>query len=299
MTILRKLLSQRGAMFGMDARVALIIASVLAATGGVTIMSKIERNRVEASERGLAILRDAIISYYETVDLDAMPPTIGDLFTSSVVEEGILATDPWGNAWEYNIVSDTTKSIEDVPVTIFYVVLHSSGKDVTDSSVAISSIAEYTSWVPGGDDIGIKFNTLEIEKKRVKAYVNLGKAVVNALNVYESSKYLEAEALCSPGGTNPSDPDCTSGGKVYTEYNYYLESNPQGAGSGGSAVYYTNVTASATAFTSADTTDMEALMTEIALPTAYATDPWGRVLNYESNATGRNEAPFSASVWYQ
>jgi hypothetical protein len=299
MTILRKLLNQKGAMFGMDARVALIIASVLAATGGVTVMSKIERNRVEAAERGVSILRDGVISYYETIDLDAMPPAIADLFSNSVIEEGILADDPWGNAWEYNVVSDTTKSIEDVPVTIFYVVIHSTGKDATDNSVGISSIAEYVAWAAGGDDIGIKFNTLEIEKKRVKAYVTMGKTVVNALNVYESSKYLEAEALCAPGGTNPADADCTNSGKVYSEYNYYPESNPQGNGGGGTAVYYNNVTGAATSFTSGNAGDMQALMTEIALPTAYAIDPWGRPLNYESNATGRNEAPFSASVWYQ
>ena len=286
-------------MFGMDARVALIIASVLAATGGVTIMSKIERNRVEASDRGVAMLRDAVISYYETIDLDAMPPAIADLFSNSVIEEGILSNDPWGNTWEYNVVSDVTKRIDDVPVTIFYVVIHSSGKDATDNSVAISSIAEYTSWVAGGDDIGVKFNTLEIEKKRVNAYVSMGKTVVNALNVYESSKYLEAEALCSQGGTNPADADCTNGGKIYSEYNYYPESNPQGNGSGAGAIYYTNVTSSATAFTSTNLVDMQALMTEVSLPTSYASDPWGRVLNYESNATGRDESPFSASVWYQ
>lgn len=297
MTILRKLLQgQKGAMFGMDARVALIIASVLAATGGVTVMSKIERNRVEASERGVSMLKDAIISYYETIDLDAMPPDIATLFSSGVIEEGILSVDPWGNSWEYNIVSDTSKSIEDVPVTIFYITIHSSGKDATDNSVAISNIAEYTSWTTGGDDIGLKFNTVEIEKKRVSAYQTMGKTVVNALNVYESSKYLEADNLCT---TTPADPDCTNSGKSYTQYNYYPESNPQGNGGGGSAVYYNNVTSTATAFTSANLVDMQALMTELDLPTSYASDPWGRVLNYESNATGRNESPFSASVWYQ
>ena len=293
MNILKKILNQKGAMFGMDARVALIIASVLAAVGGVTVMSKIERNRVEAAQRSVAMLRDAVISYYETIDKANMPVQISDLFSNNLIEEGILTSDPWGQSWVYNFVSDT-QNIDNVPVTIYYVTIHSKGKNASDNSVNIGSLADYTDWVTGGDDIGIKFNTIEIEKKRVTAYINMGKTVVDALNSYEASKYLEADALCSQGGTDPTNVNCTSGTTLYSEYNFYPESIPSNA----SPVYYNTVTGSTAAFTSGVQNEMEDLMTEINLPTSYAIDPWGRILNYQSNATSRNEAPFSASVWY-
>ena len=58
---------QRGAMFGMDARIALIVLSVLAATGGISMLSRLAQSKVDATERSLAAIREGILDYYKNV----------------------------------------------------------------------------------------------------------------------------------------------------------------------------------------------------------------------------------------
>ena len=281
--------NQKGAMFGMDARVALIIASVLAAAGGTTMMSKLERSRQEGAERGVAIITDALEDHYKSVGITTLSPDIATLFTTGFIEESTLQTDPWNNNWNYNVF---TKSLqfEDVPVTVNLAVVHSNGRDGVDDSVTVTTEAEWDAWVPAGDDIGLKFSTIEIEKKRVSDYRERGKLIIDKLQAYEAAQYIAADTDCTAA------PCINYNALSPQQFNYYPIEN----GDANSTFYDDAVTNGAgTIYISGNQASMEALMTAIGLPTAYALDPWGRILRYDPNVNNRTVPPFSASVWYQ
>lgn len=294
------LTSQRGAVFGMDARVALIIASIMAATGGITVLSRVERSKTDAAERGVDQLVNANMNYYRTTGITTVSPDIATLFTSGMMEETYLQQDPWGNNWNY-VIGSTPIEIEDVPVTMWYGTLHSNGKDGTDDSLAIASYADWQTWDVAGDDIGLKFSTITIEKDRVALYRKQGQEISDRLSAVESAWYLDADGACPGPGW------CTTGGKAYTNFNYYPISSVD---LNGSVQYFdgvctdTDITGTTSACTnttyiSGDQTSMEALMDLLNLPQAHATDPWNRVLRYNSNLTDREDPPFSAQVWYE
>jgi type II secretory pathway pseudopilin PulG len=285
------LANQRGAMFGIDARIALIIASVLAATTGVTVMSRLDSNKREASERGVLVLRDAIENYYRNVGVTSLPANIAALFTAGLVEDSTLQNDPWGGSWNYNTIS-VSKSVDGVPVTVNMAVVHSSGPDGVNDSVSISAENEYAAWVPANDDVGTKFSSVMIEKERVARYRHQGRQIVDKLEAQESGRFLTATNTCS---ATPADSICSHSGTSHTQYNYYPKSDLDS----GSAVYFDpDVTSTLQTYTSGDSSDMQQLMADIGLPSAFATDPWNRTLHYSSNATNRTSPPFTASICF-
>ncbi|MFT7144837.1 MAG: hypothetical protein ACI8QY_000894, partial [bacterium] len=231
--IFKKLRNQQGAMFGMDARIALIIASVLAATGGVTMMSKLERSRVEGAEIGVQIIKDALENHYKTKSFNKLSPDIRTLFEEGFIEETSLMKDPWDNEWRYNVLSRQVK-INDFTVTEYMATIHSAGKDGVDDSPTPTFPGEWNVWQYMNDDIGTKLSTFEIEKSRVVEYQGRAKLIVNKLEDYSSANYLEAETQC-PAATwcnnYPAD------GDKYTDFNFYPQSNSDNSG----ATYYDDI----------------------------------------------------------
>lgn len=278
-------------MFGMDARIALIVASVLAATGGVTVMSRLDSSKSDGTERGVSILRDALEAHYRTIGISTISADIATLFSNGLVADSNLQTDPWTNAWHYNRTS-SSETIEGIPVTIHMAVIHSSGKDGIDDSVTISNKTQYSAWAPAGDDIGIKFSTISVEKERVLEFREQAKLVVDKITAHESGRYLVANTTCT---ATPADASCSDSGKSYTQYNYYPKSSLDST----SAVYYDpDVSSEQQTYTAGNLADMQQLLTDIGLPTSMATDPWGRVMYFDSNITSREIPPFTASICY-
>lgn len=295
--IINPLKNQTGAMFGMDARIALIIASVLAATGGVTMMSKLERGRVEGAEIGLQIIKDALENHYKTKGFTSLAPDVRTLFETGFIEESTLIRDPWDNEWRYNILSRTVK-INDFEVTENLATIHSSGKDGVDDTAAPTFEAEWNIWQPLNDDIGIKYSTIEVEKSRVSEYQGRAKLIVNKLEDYSSANFIEAQAECPEAewcNNFPKD------GDKYTEFNFYPQSNTDNSG----ATYYDDVKTggSNTIYVSGDSLSMAELMKKLGLPEEFAFDPWKRVLKYDSNfiqdRPNPHKPPFSASIIYE
>lgn len=295
--IFQTLQNQKGAMFGMDARIALIIASVLAATGGVTMMSKLERGRVEGAEIGLQIIKDALENHYKAVGFTTLAPDIRTLFESGHIEETTLIRDPWDNEWRYNILSRRIK-INDFEVTENLATIHSAGKDGVDDSPAPTFDAEWNVWQPLNDDIGIKYSTIEVEKSRVSEYQGRAKLIVNKLEDYSASNFIEAQAECPEADWCNNYPES---GDKYTEFSFYPQSNTDNSG----ATYYDDVKTggSNTIYVSGDNLSMAELMKTLGLPKEFAYDPWRRVLKYDSNfiqdRPNPHKPPFSASIIYE
>lgn len=284
--------NQRGAMFGMDARIALIVASVLAATGGITIMSRLERNRVDAAERGAEILRAAVLEHYRTIGINQLPATLDEVFQASLVEDVTLKTDPWGSQWYYTRYSSNVE-LEGVPITIHYATIHSAGKDAANNSSIIATDLDYAEWQALNDDIGLKFSTRDIEVGRLEEYRATAQIIIDKLSNYESAAYLSAQAACD--GVEQASWCNGPNGVNYTQFNYYPQSDIDQTDG---ITYYDTVASGKSPYLSGDINDMEQLMIDIGLPVSYAKDPWNRVLFYHSNITERSAPPFTASICF-
>jgi hypothetical protein len=296
--------NQKGAMFGMDARIALIIASVLAATGSVTVMSKLERSRVEAAEIGTVFLTDAIESHYKAEGFTGSPtvPTrvakdLDELFIKGYITETSLIADPWGNEWRYAVLSRLI-SIEDIELTEHLVTIHSAGKDGVNDTPSPTIAGEWNEWRPLNNDLGTKFSTIEIGKARITEYQSRGRVIVDKLQAIEEANYLEAESLC------PDELWCKDIPEVkdkYTGFNFYPQSSLDTTGSPYFAEIFTG--GANNIYISGDEQSMKALMKELGLPHSYSKDPWGRVMQYDSNIVKERprptKPPFTASIWFE
>lgn len=288
----QKAKSQCGAMFGMDARVALIIASVLAATGGITVMSKLERDRTVGAERGLELLVNALENHYKTISINKLAGSLDELFQNGLLDDSTLVTDPWGNQWQYTFL-DRKIRISDVEVTVHYATIHSLGKNGLDETPTPFTPTDWDNWTALQDDIGIKYSTIQIENARVEEYRGRGKLIIDKLSAVEAGNYMAADALCS----STEAPEWCTKPKDYSMYNYLPPSNADNALSADD--YYALLSGNSQVYISGDPTSMEQLMSNIGLPRAFAKDPWGRTLFYNSNATFSQTPPFTGSVWYE
>ena len=205
-------------MFGMDARVALLIASVLAAAGGVTMMSKLERSRVEGSELGLQVIKDSVETHYKAEGINELAPSIQVLFDTGFLTEPNLLLDSWQNDWKYTVLRREI-SLGDFDVIENLLAIHSTGKDGVNDTPTPTSAAEWATWTASNDDIGTKYSTIEIEKARVSEYRGRAKLIIDKLEAFASSGYLDAQQQCEGGneGTNWCK-DQPETGDSYTDF---------------------------------------------------------------------------------
>ena len=317
---IKRLARQRGAMFSMDARIALVIASVLAGVVGTQVVQRIERSRVEAAEIGVQQLLDGLENYYKTVSLNSIPPGDPSTFDSGagnfksvIVDTGIvsqanLATDPWNRTWRFDKCT-ATATIEGVQTTVQYAVLYSDGPNLTAESgtgdflTNAACAANYGAWNVAGDDIGVKFNTFDIERERVSEMKRKLAAIEGALQAYEATKFLENQAFCATPANQSTTPRCdvTNDGYITGEevaLNYF----PKSVNDGTAAVYYIPngkaASGSEMASVSNSAASMTSFLTMLGLSSNYLRDPWGRLLCYESNRTDNTSGPFTAKVEY-
>lgn len=285
--------SQSGAMFGMDARIALIVAAILTAAGGVTIMSRLESSKVQAAEMQVEQLKEGLARYYTQVGINRLPDTLDDLFRAGNLTDPSLRKDPWGNAWEYSHTVATVR-IEDTPITLQLAVISSRGKDGVGNSAAANSENDFNEWQTRNDDLGTKFTSRDIELSRLQEYRARAQLIIDKLEAVESASFLEAQNTCSAGEGSPDW--CTNiDSKNYTLFNYYPRSD---ADDTTGVVYYSDKILSKKTYASGNLSEMQQMMIDLGLPAAYAQDPWGRTLMYSPNVTARTDPPFSASLCF-
>ena len=311
---------QRGAMFSMDARIALVIASVLAGVVGTQVVQRIERSRVEAAEIGVQQLLDGLENYYKTVSLNSIPPGDPSTFDSGagnfksvIVDTGIvsqanLANDPWGRTWRYDTCS-ANATIEGVLTSVQYAVLYSDGPNLTAESgtgdflTNAACAANYGAWNVAGDDIGVKFNTFDIERERVSEMKRKLAAIEGALQAYEASRFLQNQSFCATPANQATTPRCdVDGGGYITGEEVALNYFPKSTNDGTAAAYYIPNGRAATgnelSSVGNSAANITSLMTLLGLSSNYVRDPWGRLLCYESNRTDNTSGPFTAKVEY-
>lgn len=291
-TLLAPLCRQNGAMFGMDARIALIIAAILASVGGWQMMSRLESGKAEAAKQGAEALKDAVDRFYQTIGINRLPTNLDELFASNLVTDPSLKFDPWGNPWEYHTGSAQIR-FEGMPITAQFAVIYSRGKNGAADSGTFSGPDDFAEWAPKKDDIGTKYVSRDVERRRIDEYRTRAQLIIDKLEAAESAAFMEAQSTCSTDGAPTW---CTqTNGKNYTLFNYYPKADSDDTTD---TVYYSEKILNKAPYVSGSPDDMAQLMTDLGLPSSYATDPWGRVLMYSPNITGRTIPPFSASICY-
>lgn len=288
----RWMAGQAGAMFGMDARIALVIAAVLTAAGGVAYMSRIESSKVQAAEAQAEILRDALKIYYGQPGVNHLPDTLEEVFRTGAAIDPSMKRDPWGNPWEYSHIVATVK-VEDTPISIQMAVIASRGKNGVADSSALTSEQDFNEWMPGKDDVGVKFTSRDVELARLQNYRARAQLIIDKLEAFESAGFLEAQNTCM--GEAPADWCSKLEGKNYTLFNYYPKMDSD---STAGTIYYSDRVLNKHVYASGDLSDMQQLMVDLGLPADYAQDPWGRTLMVNTNVTARTDPPYSAAICF-
>jgi type II secretory pathway pseudopilin PulG len=288
----RAFTSQRGAMFGMDARIALIIMAILAGVGGWQMMSRLESQKMDTAEAQANLLRDGLNKYYATVGINRLPETLEELFQQGIITDPSLRKDPWGNAWEYHF-GKTEVRVEDTPLTMQLAVVFSRGKNTIDDTGGFTSAEEFAAWAPQKDDLGAKYTSREQDLLRLTDYQEQAGRIIDRLENTETVSFLEAQTACD--GADAPAWCAGQNGKSWQQFNFYPKTD---ADETTGVVYYQADVLQKKVFASGNLDDMQELMVELGLPAATAQDPWGRVLQLNTNITGRAEPPFSASLCF-
>lgn len=330
-------MTQRGAIFGLDVRLAIVIAGLMATAISAEMLSNFEGERQVKSDRKTENVRDALLTRYANSATTIFTSDASTLLQGGYLDnnQGYYAgdaaaqsnLDSWGTALAVPVVS-ATKTIYGMPVTSHFGVVASAGPDrVFQSATTLANEAAYRSWTLSGDDVGLKFNTILIDRDRVLRMQTQLRRIMEALATYAQRAESTAASACLAANCGCDDlapTTCSVASVGYCDvtgdtyycgqeermYNFYpteaaeVTANPSRAFS---------VVRSFTTYTSGNLASMQALMTLIGLPTAYAQDPWGRTLQYDSNAydsittpvnpstvtTTASPAPYVAAVWFQ
>lgn len=316
-------MKQRGAIFGLDLRMAIVIVGLMATAISTEFLTDFEGDRQETAIKKTELLRDALLSRYASSTTSTFTSTLNTLFTEGYLDaqSGYFSgnsaeqagTDPWGTNYTVSVVS-ATKTILGASVTSHFGILVSAGADRTfQSATTIASEAAFQTWAPAGDDIGLKFNTVLLDRNRVLLMQQRLRTIMDALVTFAQRTEASVATACVAANCGCDDAapvTCASLSLAYCDrtgdgyycnneermMNFYPTDSTENF-SNPSLAYRT--VRGFTTYTSGNLASMQALMTLIGLPTSFAQDQWGRTLRYDSNEYNTTAAPYTASVWYQ
>lgn len=293
-------LSQRAALFGMDARIALVAMGVAATAISLVTITNISENKVYTAEKQIAEMKR---NAFRQCELAACVTTVTDstLYYSS--EYGYNnAKDPWGSLYQLFAVNASPTIAGEAAPVVYYVIVSNGPDGVYDSS-SVSIFSDWSGWSPQNDDIGIKFNTFSFARDEVMKGKKRVEEIAARLKLYESFSIDLLRVDCDVVGNQlTSRCDFNGNGAYVTDEEFQSNFFPKSTGEATALKYY-DPSGLGTTYTSGNSTSMTSLLQLITFPAAtaseYATDKLGRVLRYTSNATGATVAPFTARFWYQ
>lgn len=296
-----KKLKQRGALFGMDARIALVAMGVAATAIGVVTITYLSENKINTATNQVVAMKNGIfrqcqpsLSCNSTFYTD--PADAGMNYASEYTFDN--GNDPWGAPYLITAIP-VSKTIAQESVTVVFYTIVSSGPNNAGDSNVITNETDYQTWQPAGDDIGIKFSTYQLAHDIVMQGKTRLAEIANRLNAYEKATLETLRTFCdTPANQLNTNCDFDNSGGYTTDEEFQINLFPRATGEAIASKYY-----SATTYTSGDATGMGNMLQLIGfnstLASLYFTDALGRTLRYTSNANGATRAPFAARVWYQ
>lgn len=309
---------KKAAVFGIDARIALVLISIASLAIALNRQSIQESKRIKEISLRLLEVEDAIMEEYRTNYKNSAFVT-KDYSTFTTAEKknlfqgrSRLYTDPWGNDWGIKVFTSTdlTLTAFGEPVVPVCVVIFSAGADGHHYKMGAYTATNYDDCINNvglnydktdtetNDDYFYKFTTIayevEINQDLEKRLNTIKQTLIN----YKESKKNIRVKYCNDLTQSVADADPLCDVDIS---GLYIESEldkvnflPKSSLDVTSAIY-----ASATSYDQTLVADLQALLIEIGLPTSYVYDLAGRRLYYNSNSTGATTSPYVASFYYK
>lgn len=302
--LLKNLQTKKGAVFGIDARVTLAVTSIAAFIVGVNYMTDIDRFDKNKTNDELKIIKNAVLREYED---SYTAKTIAQLVADKNIDLENGEFDVWGNRYLLGYVTDN-KIILNSTMTVKYFYIISLGRNATKESTNPTSYVGWKSFKAGGDDLVLKFSSIEIEKQIAEVEKNQIQLVKNLLENYVADRIKQNQNLCEDSsyqkleqcdinqdddyvineelGLNymPKEIDDNKG-QYYITYNsiYNTENKFKSGYINKSSNYQYN---------------MYTFMSVIGGLADYVVSPRGLVLHFDSNKYGNTQSPYYGEIWY-
>lgn len=312
-----KVLSQRGAMFGLDARITLVIAAIIGLAAGFNHIRKLDAAKIEETKLRMAKVKDAYLRYYETTG-GSVPADEGDLTTTDNFGQPFLKagyeSDAWGNLFMYIHNTAGGAHIEDSNtyitnlITSFTSHIISAGPDGVFNhdymgsyqGAGLDELPSNMEALIVGDDIMMKVNTFDIDQKRL-AQGNKQLAEIKAkIEALAEHNRIRWQRYCEATGGTPAGCDYNADGTYVRGeemlMNFFPYATEVVAGCPASRPFYADNASFSRSYTSGNLASMQALMTVLGLPQSYA--QFGNILRYDSNDGNRCSGPFNFKIWY-
>lgn len=308
---------KKGAVFGIDARISLVIIAIVSLAIAVNKQSLNESQRLKDSTFNILKLEDHILEQYAIYhDNISILETIYSESTSEQdkfwSKNSYLKTDPWDNNWNFIVrssISDNIKAFGE-PIVPKCIIIFSAGADGRSSifdnytgttyadclnNVRLPTADNQTELT---DDLFYKFTTINYDieaNEEVKQRLN---KIKESLNNYKKAqknirvKYCNGLTAVVANADVKCDIDLNG---TYDEseldaVNYLPKSS-------------LDLTALAkysesTSYDYKILADRENMLSRVGLPKSYNEDPLGRALYYHSNINGAVTSPFVAEFKY-
>ena len=296
--MMRQLFNPRGAMFGIDARIAVFVLALAALAVTAVQTNRVARDRTILTEAHLKTIEHAVGQYALVTGNDGHGMLIdyAEFLEVSIPDP---TQDAWGNPLGFAQWTTTPALPDGSAETLHHFILVSAGPDgVMDSATSLASLAAWQAWAPVGDDLGRKFTTLHIRDELYRDRERRLQRIREALDRLATTRRAALVAFCDVGA-NQTHSDCNINGVSGYQTDEELSSHfyPRASSDSSTSKFYP-VPLPDNTFTSADITSMQALLSLLGLPTALAMDGFDRILKYASNPTQNPTGPYLVRVWY-
>lgn len=315
---LSKINSNKGAVFGIDARIGLVLISIASLAIALNKQALTESSRVKEISLRMLEAEDAIMQSYKknykksafiTKDYTAMTDAEKKDMWQGKTE---LYKDPWGNNWGIKrfVSTDTNLTAFGEKIEPVCVILFSAGSDGHNYKFANYSGTTYADCINNvdltytktetevSDDYFYKFTTIGFEIEVNKDLETRLAAIKQSLFNYQASKNNVRIKYCNDLSSAVANTDVKcdiDGNNTYEETELsQLNYLPKSSLDVSSAKY-----ANTTVYNTTTTAGLESLMQEIGLPITYINDLAKRQLYYNSNSTSATTAPYVASFYYK
>ena len=310
-------MSQKAVVFGMDARIAIVIASIAAAALSINLLAVDESEKLQETSYRMIKLYEHVQDYYKNNATDLTE--LNTIYSASTAAQEAFwggnnqyKYDAWGNQWYFKVLSenlsinDTSKTYAISCVRIIsagsdgYNYLATTLSDVYANCYSDSSLVTSAGAVSQYDDLFIKFLTHSLVVEKVNIAKEQLEEIASSLELYKNALKSQDVKYCNDLTQTAADANsrCTFGTfSTYEEANlddknYFPKSDLDTLIN---VEYYND----STVYTSGDQTSMENLMTLLNLPTAYATNGFGDVLTFHSNYANTIAGSFYYEVTYE
>ncbi|MCP4355179.1 MAG: hypothetical protein GY793_06025 [Proteobacteria bacterium] len=296
---------QAGIVFGMDARVTLIVTSIMMMAIGYNQMARLVKTDILETREALEIIKAGVEGYYED---NYSIPTIDELIAKEYINLKENANmDAWGNSYQIGFMA-ADEVINGVSVNVKYFYVYSYGKNGILDITEPTSFYEFIMLTETGDDLLIKFNTKAQEEKIVKIETEQLAIVKMLLETYVNAKEKTNETFCAVS-FNQLDTNCDVDGDGVYDFKEemglnYLPKNIDDA----NGDYYVTINGThgtENKFKSGyinTTTEFEynmyTFMDLIGGYSDYVKSPRGLTLHFNSNMYDNNQSPYFAQIWY-